>query len=117
VQKPESFVRASLEKLVEAGLVEAYGASRGRTYTLSAKVYRHTGQKAAYVRQAGFDPIQQEQMVLTFIDKHGAIKRADVMELCHLTKNQAYKLLARLKERGEILQIGERKGAVYERKR
>ena len=117
VQKPESLVRASLEKLVEAGLVEAHGASRGRTYTLSAKVYQHTGQKAAYVRQAGFDPVQQEQMVLTYIDKHGAIKRADVMELCHLTKNQAYKLLARLKERGEIMQIGDRKGAVYERKR
>ena len=117
VQKSESLVRASLEKLVEAGLVEAHGASRGRTYTLSANVYRHTGQKAAYVRQAGFDPIQQEQMVLTYIDKHGTIKRADVMELCHLTKNQAYKLLARLKERGDIRQIGERKGAVYERKR
>lgn len=117
VQKPESLARASLEKLVEAGLVEAHGASRGRSYTLSAKVYRHSGQKAAYVRQAGFGPIQQEQMVLTYIDKHGAIKRADVMELCHLTKDQAYKLLARLKERGEIRQIGERKGAMYERKR
>jgi len=54
-------------------LVEAHGAGRGRTYTLSARVYRKKGQKAGYVRHVGFDPIQQEQMVLQYIDKHGSI--------------------------------------------
>jgi ATP-dependent DNA helicase RecG len=117
VQKPETVVRGSLEKLVEAGMVEAHGTGKGRTYTLSAKVYQGAGQKAAYVRQAGFDPIQQEQMVMSFIDTHGSIKRADVVELCHISPDQAYKLLARLKKRGEIEQIGERKGAIYKRAR
>lgn len=116
-QKSESATRATLEKLVEAGLVEAQGTGRGRSYILSAKVYKKSGQKAAYVRQKGFDPIQQEQMVLTYIDKHGSIKRSDVMELCRLTKDQAYNLLNRLKNSGQINQIGSRKGAVYERKR
>jgi ATP-dependent DNA helicase RecG len=116
-QKSEQATRTALEKLVEAGLVEAHGAGRGRTYTLSAKVYRHSGRKAAYIRQAGFDPIQQEQMVLAYIDKHGSIKRADVMDLCRITKDQAYKLLKRLKSSGQIVQIGNRKGAVYECKR
>ncbi|MDO8843848.1 RNA-binding domain-containing protein [Methylicorpusculum sp.] len=117
IQKPEPIVRATIEKLVEAGLVEAHGSGRGRSYTLSVKFYRHTDQKAAYVRQVGFDSIQQEQMVLSYIDKHGSIKRADVMDLCHLTRDQAYKLLARLKKHNEIDQIGDRKGAIYERKR
>ncbi len=45
------------------------------------------------VRQAGFDLIQQEQMVPTYIEKHGAIKSAEVMELCRITKDQAYRLL------------------------
>jgi ATP-dependent DNA helicase RecG len=116
-QKSETQTRATLEKLVEAGIIEAQGSGRGRTYMLSAKFYRKIGQKAAYIRQAGFDPIQQEQMVLNYIDKHGSIKRADVMDLCHITQDQAYKLLSRLKKRDEIVQIGERKGAVYKRKR
>jgi len=116
-QKPEASTRATLEKLVEAGLIEAQGTGRGRSFMLSAKVYKKTGQKAAYVRQAGFDPIQQEQMVLTYIDKHGSIKRAEVMELCRLTKDQAYKLLKRMEKNGQIAQSGSRKGAVYERKR
>jgi ATP-dependent DNA helicase RecG len=114
-QKSEQATRTALERLVEAGLVDAHGAGRGRTYTLSAKVYQHAGQKAAYVRQAGFDPIQQEQMVLSFIDKHGSVKRGDVADLCHLSPPQAYRLLKRLKEQGRILQMGERRHAVYTR--
>jgi ATP-dependent DNA helicase RecG len=113
-QKPEQSTRTAIEKLVEAGLVEAHGQGRGRAYTLSVRVYRQSGQKAAYIRQAGFDPIQQEQMVLNYIDKHGSIKRAEVMELCRVTKDQAYKLVSRLKRSGQIAQKGSRKGAVYE---
>lgn len=117
VQKPEANVRATLEKLVETGFLEPHGTGRGRTYTLSATLYRQAGKKSEYIRQAGFAPIQQEQMVLNYIDKHGSIKRADVIDLCHVTPDQAYKLLSRLKKRGEIVQIGDRKGAVYERGR
>lgn len=116
VQKTEATVRASIEKLTEAGLVDAHGTGRGRTYTLSAKVYQRAGQKAAYVRQAGFDPIQQEQMVLSFIDKHGSIKRADVAELCHLSLPQAYRLLKRLEKQGKIIQSGKMRHAFYTRR-
>lgn len=114
-QKPEPATRTALEKLVEADLVEAHGTGRGRTYTLSAKVYRHSGQKAAYVRQAGFDPIQQEQMVLAYIDKHGSIKRAEVAELCRLSLPQAYHLLKSLEKQGKIKQSGRMRYAVYKR--
>jgi len=114
-QKPEQVTRTAIEKLVEMGLVEAHGAGRGRTYTLSAKMYRQAGQKAAYIRQAGFDPIQQEQMVLAYIAKHGSIKRGDVADLCRLSPPQAYRLLKRLKEQGKIQQAGERRHAVYTR--
>lgn len=109
-QKSEQATRTALEKLVEA-----HGTGRGRTYTLSAKVYRQTGQKAAYIRQAGFDPIQQEQMVLKFIDTHGTIKRGDVAELCHLTLPQAYHLLKRLEKKGKIRQTGKMRHAAYTR--
>ena len=113
VQKNEIVVRSSLEKLVESGFIEAHGSSRGRAYTLSAKVYRHTGQKAAYVRQAGFDPIQQEQMIISYINKHGSIRRSEAMELCQISQDQAYKLLARMKKKHLITMKGRQKGASY----
>ncbi|MDY0221632.1 MAG: ATP-binding protein [Desulfobacterium sp.] len=112
-QKSEQETRAVLEKLAEAGMVESHGTGRGRSYTLSLKVYKKTGQKAAYVRQAGFEPIQQEQMILSYIDKHGSIKRGDVMDLCHLTQAQAYHRLNNMKKQGKIQQQGTRRGAFY----
>lgn len=115
-QKSEQATRTALEKLVEVGLVEAHGAGRGRTYTLSAKVYQHADQKATYVRQAGFDRIQQEQMVLAYIDKHGFIKLAEVMDLCRISGPQAYHLVKRMKKKGKIRQKGEKRYAVYTRK-
>ncbi|NCC60096.1 MAG: ATPase [Verrucomicrobiae bacterium] len=114
LQKSEAQARIILEKLVEMGLIEAHGTGRGRSYTLSAKVYQRTGQRAAYVRQAGFDAIQQEQMVLKYVATHGQIKRADVMELCHLTRDQAAKLLTRLANECKIYKHGERRGSHYD---
>jgi ATP-dependent DNA helicase RecG len=95
-QKSEQDARRTIEKLTELGLVEAHCAGRGRTYTLSAEIYRKVGKKSGYIRQTGFDPIQQEQKTLNYIDNHDTIKRAEAMELCRITKDQAYKLLARM---------------------
>lgn len=115
VQKSEANVRSTLEKLLEAGLLEAHGTGRGRTYTLSAHFYQKTGQRAEYIRQAGFNPIQQEQMVLNYVDKNKSIKRADVMDLCHITGSQAYRLLKGLVDKGLLRKEGDRKWAFYTR--
>ncbi|MBF0294686.1 MAG: putative DNA binding domain-containing protein [Magnetococcales bacterium] len=114
-QKSESETRSALERLTEIGLVEAHGTTRGRTYTLSATVYRKVGQEADYIRQVGFDPIQQEQMVLRFIQEHGTIKRADAAGLCRINPYQATRLLNRLVNNGKIMAKGKGKGTVYER--
>jgi ATP-dependent DNA helicase RecG len=113
VQKPEANVRATLEKLVETGFLEPHGTGRGRTYILSARMYQKAGLHAEYIRQAGFDSIQQEQMVLKFIKTHGTIKRADVIELCRLTKDQSAKLLTQLAHENKIYKHGDRRGTYY----
>jgi len=51
------------------------------------------------------------------IDTHGSVKRADVIEFCPISPDQAYKLLAKLKKKDLIKQAGERVGAIYERAR
>jgi ATP-dependent DNA helicase RecG len=106
LQKPEPDARAVLERLVETGLVEARGERKGRTYHLSAATYRRLGLPSAYVRRRGFEPIQQEQMVLQYIDRFGSISRKEVAELCHLSSMQAYRLLKRLEKEGKIRRTG-----------
>ena len=94
--------RAVLSSLVESGLVESRGNRRGRIYHLSAAAYRGMGDKAAYIRQRGFEPIQQEQMVLQFVQRHGSISRSEAAELCRITDPQAYRLLRRLVEHASL---------------
>ena len=113
LQKSEAQTRTILERLLEAGMIEAHGSGRGRSYTLSAGVYQQSGQKAAYIRQAGFDAIQQEQMVLKYIASHGGIKREEAMALCRLNKDQAYRLLKKLANAGIIRFEGKGKGGKY----
>ncbi len=114
IQKDESDARTVLERLVEAGLVEAHGIKKGRTYTLSPRLYREVGQPADYIRQAGFDPIQQEQMIRQYVKKHGSIRRKDVIDLCKIGGQQASRLLTRLAEQDILEKQGERKGTYYE---
>ena len=115
-QKPETETRATLHRLVEAGLVEERGEKRGRTWHLSAAVYRALGDRAAYVRQRGFEPLQQEQMVLQYVEKHGRITRKEAAELCRISSPQAYRLLDRLAEQGLLAREGERGRGVGYRK-
>lgn len=96
IQRDVPSAKRTLEALTEAGFVEAHGATRGRTYMLSAAVYGAVADKAAYTRQAGFAPIQNEQMVLSYVRQHGRIKRAEAMELCRLSEGQIKALLKRL---------------------
>lgn len=115
IQKNEAEARAALQQLVEAGLVEPRGLKKGRTWHLSAAAYRALGDKAGYVRQRGFEPLQQEQMVLQYVEKHGRITRRETAELCRIASHQARDLLARLVVRGELIMSGARKGAFYGR--
>ena len=106
-------LKRTLEALVEAGLAQAHGATRGRTYTLAAGVHEADGDKAAYIRQVGFSSLQHEQMVLNYVRKHGAIRRAEVIELCRLSEGQAKDLLKRMKATELLLLEGAGRTAAY----
>ena len=113
IQRNAEQARRTLEQLVERGLAEAHGTGRGRTYTLSAAMYRAEGKPVAYTRQAGFSALQNEQMVLGHVRHNGKINRSQVAELCRLTARQATLLLARLVNEGKLVRHGERRWTVY----
>ena len=100
IQRGVASAKRTLEALTEAGFVEAHGATRGRTYMLSAAVYGAVSDKASYTRQAGFTPIQNEQMLLSYVRQHGRIKRSEAMELCRLSEGQVKGLLKRMAQSG-----------------
>ncbi len=115
-QKPKAETRATLHRLVEGGLIEERGQKKGRTWHLSAATYRLLGDKAAYVRQRGFEPLQQEQMVLQYVDRFGRITREETCTLCQVGPYQAYRLLKSVVEKGLLIAKGQKKARYYERR-
>lgn len=113
-QRTESETRNLLARMLERGWVEARGEGKGRTWHLSASVYRLLESSAGYVRIRGFEPLQQEQMVLAFVSAHGRITRGQAADLCAIAPAQASRVLRRLSQDGKLRQRGERKGAYYE---
>lgn len=113
IQRDPTRARRTLEQLLEAGLVEAHGNTRSRSYTLSVDMYHAKGDKLAYTRQVGFSQVQQPEMVLNYVRQHGRIQRSEVMALCHLSENQAKALLQRLKDDGRLAQHGVRRWTFY----
>jgi ATP-dependent DNA helicase RecG len=114
IQSDIERARSVLARLVEAGVIEARGERRGRSYHLSAEMYRVLGDKSAYVRTRGFEPLQQEQMVLQYAREHGQISRREASDLCRITTTQASRLLARVASRHpELVLEGSRGSARY----
>lgn len=117
VQRTDAEARILLTRMVERGWIEARGEGKGRTWHLSAAIYRVLEAPGGYVRVRGFEPLQQEQMVLQYVDAHGEITRAQAADLCSLGSDQASRLLRRLTKEGKLERRGERKGAVYTKPR
>lgn len=137
LQSNEQDARAVLNGLADRGLVEARGRTSGRAYHLAASLYRRLGEPAQYVRASGFDAIrrtqpqhrtrelaqyvraggfdaiQQEQMVLTFVGRHGSITRREAADLCQIASEQASRLLRRMRDDGKLTLIGAKRAARY----
>jgi ATP-dependent DNA helicase RecG len=113
IQRDPGSAKRTLEALTEAGLVEAHGNTRGRSYTLSAAVYSVVSDRVAYTRQLGFEVIQHVQMVVSYIRQHGQIKKTEVMALCRLSDWQAKELLRRLTVAGQIAKRPAGRSTVY----
>ena len=113
IQQDKKRATHTLERLLEAGLVQPHGTGRWRTYTLSPKVYQAIGKELEYTRQAGFGKLQQEQLVLNLAKQQGKVQRKDVMALCQLSKDQAYQLLKKLRKTGKLNRQGKGKKTCY----
>lgn len=112
LNESETRVRAHVTRLAEQGLVEARGSGRHRRNHLTAAFYR-VAQSSEYVRLQDTDPIQQDRMVLAYVEQYGSITRRKVAELCRLGSDQARVVLRRLVDSNRLELRGERRTAHY----
>lgn len=108
-QVTESSAKSTLLTLLEEGLLD----SRGNEFTMSASLYNELGEPIGYVRQKGFDPIQHEQMILTFVKEYGSIKRSEAAELCKISPTRASRILRSMRDTGKLALEGSNRASRY----
>lgn len=113
LQQSQQRTQTRLTSMLEEGLIEMRGDGRSRRYLLSAASYRSLEGAVNYVRIRPFDRPQQTQMILNYIDAHGSISRGEAAELCGTSPEEASRILQRLRNEGELLLEGQRRGARY----
>ena len=93
----EGKIRASIEAMIEGGLVEAVGRGSTRSFMLSSKVYRESNESIQYVRQTGIDSVAYPEMVLKLAKTQGGtLTKQDASELLKITPEQAYSIIKKL---------------------
>ncbi len=111
----DASTRATVEALLEAGLVEARGSSTARSYMLSGKLYAQSGKEAGYVRQSDIDKVRYPELVMKLAERQdGSVATRDVESLLHIHRKQAYRLLLKLVEDGDLVPAGRGPSAHYE---
>lgn len=113
-QKSDTETHASLNSLKEMGLIERRGEKQSQAWYLSPSTYRRLGETTSYTYAQDSESLQQERMILKYVQQHGRITRKEAAELCKLSPSQASRLLKNLAVTGQLVKHGERKGTWYE---
>lgn len=106
-------LRQTLEALTEAGLIEASGQGRGRTYLLGSRVYGAAKKNVEYVRQTDIDRLRHEELVLKLAEKGRSITNSDVCRLLHVDSQMAYSVITKLVRAGKLEKHGKTRARYY----
>ena len=110
---PESIVKVILEKAVEAGLVEAYGNGKNRCFILSHELYKGKEQSFGYVLQKDIDKKRYLELIKSIAYENQFISKADVVNLLHVSGNQALYLIKKLVKSKELRVVQKGRYAKY----
>lgn len=112
----EAMIRSVLDRVIETGLVEGYGAGRGRNYILSSRLYQDKEKTAGYVRQRDIDETRYQELIINMAKSSEYISRADVTNLLPVKEAKAYGLLKALVKKGILLPVNKGRYAKYKLK-
>jgi len=109
----EIVIRTVLDNAIELGIVEAYGSGRGRTYMISYKLYKLSGNVSGYVRQRDIDELRHPELILSLASSQDFISRSDVMSLLHINAPSAYRALKKLADEGKLEPVNKGRYSKY----
>lgn len=96
-------LKQTLEELAEAGLVEATGYGKNRSFMLGRAVYRRKKRDKEYVRLKDIEKVRHPEMIMQLAQSQGRVTTNDVVELLHTESTSAYYEIKKLVKEGKLI--------------
>ncbi len=109
----ETLIKIVLDKAIESGIVEAYGAGRGRNYILAKHLFNDKSKNIGYVRQNDINEKRYEELIISLAQNNQFISRSDVVNLLHVNEDKAYTLLKALVNKNKLEPINKGRYSKY----
>ena len=113
IQGDQKAARELLLRLQQDELVAGFSSGGQRLYRLGPEVRCPTGHTVVGPTVVALSPAQIEEQIVAHVRKNGRIQRGEVETLTGLGRDQAYRLLKRLVERGILAPVGRGRAAYY----
>ena len=111
----ENKVRATVENMMEMGLIEATGNGKNRSFIMGKKIYREKKETIQYVRQTDIDRIRYLELAMKLArTQNGIITKQNIIDLLNVTPSQAYKIIKQLQSENKIVLLNGGKYAKYQ---
>lgn len=109
------FDKKAVQYLIEKGLVEKRGQTRGTRYFLCREYYEFTGDVATYAKKSDWDIMQMMAVIEPFLNKYKRAKMRDFVILFdgHLTRKQVRRNICNLLKIGYLELEGSKNTTQY----
>ena len=113
--KSNEVKKETIQSLLERGLIEKHGKTRGTYYILSRNYYELSGDMSAYTKKTEWNTAQASSVIIPHLVKFQRAKMKDLADLLsgHLTRRQVRLLVDQMVAENILVQTGSGSGTYY----
>lgn len=107
--------KETIQSLLERGLIEKHGKTRGTYYILSRNYYELSGDMSTYAKKTEWNTAQASSIIIPHLVKFQRAKMKDLADLLsgHLTRRQVRLLVDQMVAENILVQTGSGSGTYY----
>jgi ATP-dependent DNA helicase RecG len=116
LQRPDYKTKEILSSMIELGLLEPFGQTKGTVYRLSKKTFTQLRKSVEYRLHRRAEAAYAETLIIDYLKENGYITNEICRTLLRINRSQAQYLLARLVEKRKLTQPAKGRNARYFRR-
>jgi ATP-dependent DNA helicase RecG len=116
LQRPDYKVKETLNSMIERGVLEPFGQTKGTVYRLSKEVFTQLRKSVEYRLHRRAESTYAENLIIEYLKENGYVTNEICRTLLRVNRSQALHLLTRLVEKGKLTKPGKGRNARYFRR-